>query len=259
MISGFRATPRFACLALLPAAFALLLASAAAAAVPPAVAAAIADPARPAVDRENDAKRAPAAVLEASRIGKGWKVADLMQGSGYYTRLFVSAAGPKGHVYAWSPPEFIAAKKTLYGDSLDVLTHDYPQQLTALRMGFDDLAFPEPLDLVFQSQNYHDLHMKVFPADRAAKLNTAVFKALKPGGVYLIVDHVANAGDAAAPDRVHRGDPAAMRTEVEAAGFVFDGENSGLRNAADDHSKHVFDPTLRGHTDQVIYRFRKPR
>lgn len=221
------------------------------------IAAAVADPAR-AADKALDAQRHGPEILAFADVKPGWKVGDLMQGAGYFTRLWVAAAGPKGKVYAWSPPEFIAAKKALYGDSLDMLVKDYPTQVAPLRMAFDDLAFPEPLDMVFQSQNYHDLHMARFPADRAAKLNAAVFKSLKPGGVYIIVDHVANAGVLDAPDKVHRGDPAVMRREVEAAGFVFAGESSALRNPQDDHTKHVFDPAIRGHTDQVIYKFRKP-
>jgi predicted methyltransferase len=75
---------------------------------------------------------------------------------------------------------------------------------------------------------------------------------------HIIIDHVGNPNDPTAPDRVHRLDPAVMRQEVEAAGFKFDGESDGLRNPADAHTKHVFDPAIRGDTDQVIYRFRKP-
>lgn len=222
------------------------------------VVAAVADPARPAADKALDAQRRGPEILAFAGVRPGWKIGDLMQGAGYFTRIWVAAAGPKGKVYAWSPPEFIEAKKALYGDSLDLLVKDYPAQVAPLRMAFDDLAFPEPLDMVFQSQNYHDLHMAKFPADRAAKLNAAVFKALRPGGIYVIVDHVANAGEAGAPDKVHRGDPAVMRREVEGAGFVFDGESDALRNPRDDHTKHVFDPAIRGQTDQVIYKFRKP-
>lgn len=227
------------------------------AAVSPVVAAAIADPHRPEADRAADADRNPAALLKLAGIQPGWRMADLMQGSGYFTRLFLAAAGPKGKVYDWSPPEFIAVKKALYGDSLDLLAKEYPSQVVPMRNTFDDLAFLERLDLVFQSQNYHDLHLTRSPPGTAAKVNAA-FKALKPGGHYIIIDHVANAGDLTAPDWVHRGDPAAMRKEVEAAGFVFDGESDGLRNPADDHTKHVFDASIRGHTDQVIYRFRRP-
>lgn len=222
------------------------------------IAMAIADPARPATDVALDATRQGAAIVAFSGASKGWKVGDLMQGSGYFTRLFVSVVGPKGHVYAWSPPEFIGAKKALYGDSLDTLSRDYPLALTPLRSTFADLAFPEPLDLVFQSQNYHDLHLKLLPADTAAKLNAVAFKALRPGGVYLVVDHISAPGDDTAPNRIHRIDPAVLRHEIEAAGFVFDGESSALRNPADDHTKHVFDASVRGHTDQMVYRFKKP-
>jgi predicted methyltransferase len=213
---------------------------------------------RPASDKALDAQRRGPEILAFADVRPGWKIGDLMQGAGYFTRLWVSAAGAQGRVYAWSPPEFIEAKKALYGDSLDQLVREYPTHVVPLRMSFDDLAFPEPLDMVFQSQNYHDLHMARFPTDQAAKLNAAVFRALKSGGAYIIVDHVANASDAAAPDRVHRGDPSLMRREVEAAGFRFVGESDVLRNPEDDHTKHVFDPAIRGRTDQVIYKFRKP-
>lgn len=223
------------------------------------LAAAVSDPARPASDVALDGQRRGPEILAFIDVKPGWKVGDLMQGAGYFTRLWVAAAGKTGHVYAWSPPEFVAAKKELYGDSLDLLVKEYPGQVSPLRMTFRDLLFPEPLDMAFTSQNYHDLHMAKLPADTAAKLNAAVFAALKPGGIYVVVDHVANAGDLKSPDSVHRGDPAVMRRELEAAGFVFDGESNALRNPADDHTRHVFDPSIRGHTDQVIYRFRKPR
>lgn len=223
------------------------------------VSAALSDPSRPAADLANDPARHGGDILAFSGIQPGWKVADLMQGGGYYTRLFVAAVGPKGQVIAWSPDEFIAVKKELYSDSLDTLSRDYPKTLVAMRTPFDALALPSGLDLIFTSQNYHDLHMKKFPADRAAKLNREIFRALKPGGVYLVVDHAGAAGDLTAPDRVHRMDPAAIRSEIEASGFKFEGESLALRNPADDHAKHVFDPAIRGHTDQIIYKFIKPR
>ena len=128
-----------------------------------------------------------------------------------------------------------------------------------MRSPFETVVLPSGLDLVFTSQNYHDLHMKKYAADRAGKLNHEIYRALKPGGVYLMVDHAGPPDDLTAPDRVHRMDPAAIRQEVEAAGFRFDGESLALRNPADDHTRHVFDPTLRGHTDQVIFKFIKPR
>ncbi|HVY87810.1 MAG TPA: hypothetical protein VG942_03030 [Hyphomonadaceae bacterium] len=216
------------------------------------------DPRRPAEDVALDSQRQGAAVLDISGIRPGWKVADLMQGAGYFTRLFVAKVGPAGKVYAWSPDAFMKAKPALYDDSLNVLQRAYPTQIVTMRSSFDDLVFPEKLDLIFTSQNYHDLHMKVFPEGLAAEMNRKVYDSLKPGGIYLVVDHVANPDTADAPNTVHRIDPAVLRKEIEAAGFKFDGESTALRRPADDHKLMVMNPAIRGKTDQIIYRFRKP-
>ena len=91
-------------------------------------------------------------------------------------------------------------------------------------------------------------------------LNRAVFKALKPGGVFLIVDHTAEAGSGLRDtDTLHRIDPAIVKKQVTDAGFVFEGESNVLRNSADDLKKLVFDKAIRGQTDQFVYRFRKPK
>ena len=219
---------------------------------------AIADQRRPAEDVALDTQRQGAAVLDLANIQPGWKVADIMQGAGYFTRLFVAKTGPTGKVYAWSPDAFMKAKPALYDDSLNVLQRAYPDQIVTMRSSFDDLAFPEKLDLIFTSQNYHDLHMKVFPTGLAAEMNKKAFDALKPGGIYLVVDHVANPDTVNAPDTVHRIDPAVLRREIEAVGFRFDGESPALRKPADDHTLMVMNPAIRGKTDQIIYRFRKP-
>ncbi|MFT3723488.1 MAG: hypothetical protein QM773_07855 [Hyphomonadaceae bacterium] len=216
------------------------------------------DPRRPAEDVALDDQRQGAAIVDFAGIQPGWKVADIMQGAGYFTRLFIAKVGDTGKVYAWSPDEFMKAKPVLYGDSLDILQKAYPAQIVTMRSAFEDLAFPEKLDLIFTSQNYHDLHLNKFPADLAAHMNRKVFDALKPGGIYLVVDHVANSDTVDAPNTVHRIDPVVLRREIEAAGFKFDGDNSGLRKPADDHKLMVMNPAIRGQTDQIIYRFRKP-
>jgi predicted methyltransferase len=90
--------------------------------------------------------------------------------------------------------------------------------------------------------------------------NRAVFKALKPGGVFLVVDHTAEAGSGMRDtDTLHRIDPAIVKKQVTDAGFVYEGESKVLRNPADDLKKGVFDKAIRGHTDQFIYKFRKPK
>ena len=227
---------------------------------PPAIttAEAIADPRRPAEDIALDAQRQGAAVLDLANIQPGWKVADIMQGAGYFTSLFIAKTGETGKVYAWSPDEFMKAKPVLYGDSLDILQKAYPTQIVTMRSAFEDLAFHEKLDMIFTSQNYHDLHLNKFPAELAEHMNRKVFDSLKPGGIYVVIDHVANPDTADAPNTVHRIDPAVLRREIEAAGFVFDGDSSALRKPADDHRLMVMNPAIRGKTDQIIYRFRKP-
>jgi predicted methyltransferase len=220
---------------------------------------AVADQRRPSSDVALDATRRGPEVLAFADIKPGMKVSDIMQGTGYYTRLFAAKVGETGKVYAWSPEEFIATKPERYRDPLDILSHDYPGRVIAMRSPFEALVFPEPLDLIFTSQNYHDLHLSRLPAALASEMNAKVFKSLKPGGVYLVIDHAANPDTVNAPNTVHRIDPAVLRREIEAAGFRFEGESSALRNLADDHKLSVVNPVIRGHTDQIIYRFRKPR
>ena len=134
----------------------------------------------------------------------------------------------------------------------------YPNTVVLLQPG---AAFttPEPVDLVFTVQNYHDYPDKFMGKIDPVVFNRAVFKTLKPGGTFLIVDHVAEAVSGMRDvDTLHRIDPAIVKQQVLAAGFVFEAESNVLRNAADTHKIMVFDKTIRGRADQFIYRFRKP-
>ncbi|HMB43172.1 MAG TPA: methyltransferase, partial [Luteimonas sp.] len=118
---------------------------------------------------------------------------------------------------------------------------------------------PEPLDVVFTSQNYHDYPDKFMGPTDPMVLNRAVFQALKPGGVFIIVDHAAQAGAGLRDtETLHRIDPETVKAQVTAAGFRFDGSSNVLRNPADTHTVKVFDPSIRRHTDQFVFRFRKP-
>jgi predicted methyltransferase len=188
-------------------------------------------------------------------LKKGDKVADII--GGRLTGSLAEAVGPSGKVYAVETaeivkghPQVMERMKALAAKSPNVVPSDEP------------IATPLPsgLDAVFIRQNYHDLYDKFMgPADVPA-FNKAVFAALKPGGVYVILDHTAAAGSGiSATDTLHRIDPARVKADVLAAGFKFDGSSSILANPSDDHSKGVFDPAVRGHTDQFLYRFKKPR
>src|SRR5437588_301799 len=115
-------------------------------------------------------------------------------------------------------------------------------------------------DRVWLSRNDHDLHDEFMgPVDTAA-FNKAVYSALKPGGFYVVLDHSAAPGAAAdVTETLHRIESSTVRREVEAAGFKFDSESSILANPADPRTAKVFDQTIRGHTDQFILKFRKPK
>ena len=121
------------------------------------------------------------------------------------------------------------------------------------------MDLPAGLDAVFIRQNYHDLYDKFMgPAD-VPGFNRQVFAALKPGGVYVILDHAAAAGaPMSVTETLHRIDAARVKADVLAAGFKLDGESGVVANPGDDHSKMVFDPAIRGKTDQFLLRFKKP-
>jgi len=233
-------------------------AEAIAAGKPSPIAAAVADSSRPKEETDRDANRKPVEVLTFAGVKPGDKVADYIAGGGYFTHIFASVVGPKGHVYAQEPAEIEKFEaKEIAGLREWAKTH--PNVSVGSGPAMAQLAFPEKLDLFWISQNYHDLKDPFLgPVDTAA-FNKAVFAALKPGGTYIVLDHVAVAGDMTAPDKVHRIDPAVVKKEVEAAGFKFEGESKLLANPNDPHTALVFDKSIRGHTDQFIYKFRKPK
>ena len=214
---------------------------------------AIADPLRPASEVERDPLRKPAEMLAFARIEGGERIADVRPEEGYFSRLFARAVGPEGRVYAFVPNQ-TAARENAFGDTLAT---DYPN-VTRVTGALEDRSFPEPLDVVFMGQEYHDFVIDRFNVDVAA-MNLAVFRALKPGGLYVILDHQAAPGaGTTVVGTLHRIEGSALRAQVEAAGFVFDGETEVVRNPEDDHSLSVFDEAIRGRSDQFVYRFRKP-
>ena len=226
--------------------------------VPAHITAALADPARPQAQKDRDAARHSAEILAFAGVKPGDKVADFLMGGGFWTRILAPAVGPNGKVYAYQAAEFIAYRAD-YATEQDAAVKGYAN-VVPLRMSLRELAFPEPLDMIITVQNYHDLHLGFAPPGAAAMIAAQLYASLKPGGVLLIVDHVANDDPGfAVPDKLHRIDPAAARKELEGVGFVFDGESPVLRNPADPRTANVFDPSVQGKTDQFVYRFRKPK
>jgi predicted methyltransferase len=193
-------------------------------------------------------------VIAFIALKKGDRVADII--GNHLTASLARTVGPTGTVYAIETaqvaklhPELLDIIKALAARSPNIVVSDEP------------VATPLPLglDAVIIRQNYHDLYDKhMAPVDVAA-FNKGVFAALKPGGVYVVLDHAARAGSGiGSTDSLHRIDPARVKKDVLAAGFKLDAESSMLANPKDDHTKSVFDPSVRGHTDQFLYRFKKP-
>jgi predicted methyltransferase len=224
---------------------------------PPYVTAAIDDSARPDADKKLDPERMPAAMLAFAGIKPGMKVMDMIPGNGYFTRLFAKVVGDTGYVYAFQPAEFEAFYKGKPAPIKAVATGYH--NVSVVSGPVNSLSAPEYLDVVWTSQNYHDLHDSFAkPADLAV-VNKQVFAALKPGGVYVILDHAAATGSGLRDtETLHRIDEAAVKQEVLAAGFKLVGESKILRNPKDPHDKLVFDPSIRHHTDQFILKFMKP-
>jgi len=227
------------------------------ASLPADYAAALADPIRSAEDRGRDTARRTAETLAFAQVRPGQKIADMIIGGGYFTRVFSAAVGPRGRVTAWQPAEFIAFQAS-YGASLTAV--DAMTNVDGIRSPIAEPDFPTGLDLVFTAQNYHDLHLSVAPPDTASRVNTAAFRALRPGGLYVVIDHHAAAGSpVTSANSIHRIDIEAVKREVLAAGFVLDGESDILVNPADPLTANVFDASIRGRTSQFMLRFRKPR
>ncbi|WP_292093139.1 methyltransferase domain-containing protein [Brevundimonas sp.] len=219
----------------------------------PAYAAAVADQLRPADEVARDALRHPDQMLAFARIKAGDRVADIRPGAGYFTRLFARVVGADGHVYAFVPNRTAERENP----RADALVAAYPN-VTRVNGDLDAMTFDQPLDVVFMSQEYHDFHIPRFGVD-VARMNADIFKALKPGGVFVVIDHEAASGAGiSAVETLHRIEGAQLRREVEAAGFVFDDASEAVANPGDDHTLNVFDEAIRGRTDQFVYRFRKP-
>lgn len=241
--------------------FAVLLASAGTlnAAPQKEILAAVATLGRPAKAIALDASREPAEVLSFMGLQKGMKALDLLTGTGYYAEIMGRAVGPTGIVTAYSPanynPESIkAAFATLVTRAPNVHLVTSPLEAFA----------PDSYDFTMIHLNYHDFYFESvkynIPHTDPNVVLKALFRATRPGGIVAVVDHVGPAGDTRAlVDKLHRIDPETVKGDFVRAGFVLDGSSDILRMPADDHSKNVFDPAVRGKTDRFVFRFKKPR
>jgi predicted methyltransferase len=206
------------------------------------------DPRRSDADRTNDVRRKPVQMLYFIGIRPGMHALDVASGGGYTTELLARAVGPKGEVYAQTPKPSPRLLERLKSPAM--------ANVILLVRKFEDPVPPEvkDLDLVTLMFNYHDFEH--FGVDRA-RLNAAVFAALKPGGMYVIADHSGRPGTGVSESgTLHRIEESVLRREVEAAGFQLAAEGTFLRNPNDPRDRETPDPPQP--KDEFVLKFVKP-
>jgi predicted methyltransferase len=222
---------------------------------------ALANPARPEADRERDASRKPAVVLEFFGIAPGMKVLDMYSGGGYYTEILSSVVGAQGRVVAQSSKPYLS----YVGEEFEIRhANNRLANVDVLMAENNELSLDaDQFDAITMILSYHDIYYEDLSigwnmTDGPALL-AELIKSLKPGGILGIVDHSATAG---APSEtggtIHRIDVALVIAETQAAGFELEARSDILRNPDDDLEKLVFAPEIRGKTDRFVLRFRKP-
>ena len=222
------------------------------------LAAALASAARPAEDKARDADRKPAELLQFFGVKPGMTTVDVIALGGYITEALSVAVGPNGKVYAQNPPIALQLRDGMYAKQItDRLADNRLKNVVRVDADLPASAQipPGSVDVAITAMNYHDVRNRN-PADGVAFLK-AIYTMLKPGGVLGVTDHVGN--DGANNAQLHRIPEHFLIDDAKAAGFAVDGESDLLAHAADDHTKMVFDPTLRGKTDQFVVRLRKPK
>jgi len=230
-------------------------------AAPANVAAAVASSGRSADNVKLDQSRKPLELLQFLGLQRGMRVADMFGLNHYWAEIFSGAVGPKGQVIVWEPRQFYRDKAAA---DFAAFAASRPNVAIVVSPFATPTLAPRSFDFMLINLDYHDVYWQspkygIAPMEPSAWLS-AIYAAMKPGGIVGVVDHVGPAGDTRAiVEKLHRIDPAVVKADFERAGFVLDRKSEILRNPADDHSLLVFDPAIRGKTDRFVYRFKRPR
>lgn len=214
-----------------------------------AIAAAVADDRRPAEDVARDPLRKPAQIVAFAGVEPGDTVAEIAPGGGYYTRILAETVGPGGTVYALMPAFFASRPGGL--DTINAIAEQHGNVEVVVVEGYDTLSLPQQVDLVWTTENYHDLANGDIDA-----VNEWAYRTLEPGGIYFVEDHSAPGTGTSATSTLHRIDPAAVIEQVTRAGFRLEAESSLLHNPQDPHDVSPRD--VEPASDKFALRFRKP-
>jgi predicted methyltransferase len=219
------------------------------------IARAVSDPARPPAYRAADTLRKPSETLAFSGVRPGMIVGEFYPAGGYFTRMLSDVVGPRGHIYAIEN----AGWQDSVRDDRKMLSEGKWKNVSLDVQLFGTVKFPRPLDLAWVTQNYHDMKIPKYGRVDTAAFDRQVYRALKPGGIFFVLDHEGWRGMSDKDiEKVHRIDKAKVIREVKAAGFRFAGEGRFLYRSTDNHHLSIFDPKVRGRTDQYALKFVKP-
>lgn len=209
---------------------------------------AVADERRPEEDRARDHLRKPAEIVSFAGVSGGMTIAEIAPGRGYYTRILAQSVGPQGKIYALMPAFFASRPGGL--DGINALAAEYGNIEVVVVDGYGELALPEPVDLIWTTENYHDLANGDIDA-----VNAWAARALKPGGLYFVEDHSAPGTGTSATSTIHRIDPMAVIAQVTHWGLVLEATSDLLANPDDpkDISPRDVQPT----SEKFALRFKK--
>jgi predicted methyltransferase len=219
------------------------------------IAQAVADPARPPGFRAADEFRKPAETLAFAGVRPGMIVGEFYPAGGSFTRMLSDVVGPDGHIYAIENKGWNDSVK----DDRAMLAEGKWKNVSLDVQPFGTVKFEKPLDIAWVTQNYHDLKIPEYGNVDTVAFDRAVYAALKPGGIFFVLDHQGWPGMTNADiAKVHRIDKAQVIREVTSAGFQLAGEGDFLHRPTDDPHLPIFDKKVRGHTDQYALKFVKP-
>ena len=222
------------------------------------VMAALAQEGRPADDLKDDALRRPAEVLAFAGIHAGMTVLDINSGGGYYSEIISGVVGKDGHVYAHNGPVYWDFVKKEIGKRYEGRLSN----VTLMRGVSEEVEIEEnSVDVILSVLAYHDYYFKHkarTKEENVPAILASLYKSLKPGGAFVVIDHVAPTGSGTdAGNSLHRFDPALLKEQVLAAGFKWDSSSEMFANADDAHTKSPFDPSIRRKTDRFVFKFVK--